>query len=109
MKVGVDQFDSALSIFHLAAKWSHILIYDKEANDGPGNVLLVYLDDRGRVLRYSRLDRAEDLQAADGMFCSGQDSKRAWSAYGRYGEDWEPRGLSKRCDEVDHEKPGLET
>lgn len=71
--------------------------------------MLVYLDDRGRVLRYSRLDRAKDLQTADGMFCSGQDSMHAWWADGRYGEDWEPRELSKRWDEVDHEKPGLET
>jgi hypothetical protein len=54
----------------LAAKWGHVLIYDKEANDGPWNVLLVYLDDRGRILRYSRLDGsggAEELQAADAM------------------------------------------
>ncbi|TQB68083.1 hypothetical protein MPDQ_004050 [Monascus purpureus] len=108
IEASVDNFDYALSIFHLAAKWSHVLIYDKEANDGPGNVLLVYIDDRGRVLRYSRLDGAEDLQAADGMLCSGQDFMHAWWEGGRYGEDWEPDQLSKRWDEVDYETPALE-
>ncbi|EED15557.1 hypothetical protein TSTA_049950 [Talaromyces stipitatus ATCC 10500] len=103
IEVGVDKLDYALSIFHLAAKWSHVLIYDKEANDGPGNVLLVYIDDRGCVLRYSWLDGAEDLQDADGMLCSGQDFMHAWWEGGRYGEDWEPHQLSKRWDEVDHE------
>jgi hypothetical protein len=74
IEVGVDQFDYALPIFQLAAKWSHLLTYDKETKDGLEDVVLVYLDDRGRVLRYSRLDGAEELQAADGMLCSGQDS-----------------------------------
>lgn len=105
----MDQFDYALPIFRLAAKWSHLLTYDKETKDGLENVVLVYLDDRGRVLRYSRLDGAEDLQAADGMLCSGQDSTHAWWKDGRNGEDWDPHGLSKRWDGVDHEKPGLET
>lgn len=43
------------------------------------------------------------------MFCSGQDSMHAWWEYSRYGEDWEAQELSKRWDEVDYEKPGLET
>ncbi|KAJ5891445.1 uncharacterized protein N7473_007673 [Penicillium subrubescens] len=108
IEAGVDSFDYALSIFHLAAKWSHVLIYDKETNNGPRDVLLVYIDDRGHVLLYSRLAGAEDLQAADGMLCSGQDCMHAWWEGSRYGKDWETHQLSKRWDEVDHETPALE-
>lgn len=66
-----DEIDFEMA--HQAARWTHVLIYDKEANDGPGNLLVVYIDDRGRALRYSRLEGTEDLWAADGMFLSGQD------------------------------------
>lgn len=96
IEVSPDQFDYAMEILHLAAKWDHVLIYDKEANDGPRNVLLVYIDDRGRVLRYSRLDGALDLLAADSMLYTGQDSMHAWWEGGCYGEDWQPHQLAKR-------------
>ncbi|RAK98562.1 uncharacterized protein BO80DRAFT_427357 [Aspergillus ibericus CBS 121593] len=105
IEVGPDQFDYALEIFHLAAKWDHVLIYDKEANETPGNVLLVYVDDRGRVLRYSRLDGALDLQAADGMLYTRQDSMHAWWEGGRHGEDWQANQLAQRWGEVEHEPP----
>ncbi|KAJ6114751.1 hypothetical protein N7486_000529 [Penicillium sp. IBT 16267x] len=98
--------DVHLDMAHEAARWTHVLIYDKTAHDGPWNVLLVYLDDRGRVLRYSRLDGscgAEDLWAAKAMLDSGQDVMRVWWEDGRYGKDWEPQQLVKRWDEVEHE------
>ena len=104
-EVGPDQFDYALARFHLAAKWDHVLIYDQEANESPGNVLLVYLDDRGRVLRYSRLDGALDWQAADGMLYTGQDSMHAWWEDGQYGEAWQANQLAQRWGEVEHEPP----
>lgn len=86
-----------------AARWCHLLIYDKEAYESPGHVLVVYLDDRGRVLRYSRLlDGTEDLQAIDGMLLSGQDIMHGWWEDGHYGEDWEPQQLAKRWAEVEH-------
>lgn len=103
IKLRADNFDTAVEIFHLAARWDHVLIYDKEANDHEGNVLLVYIDDRGRVLRSSRLDGALDLQDADGMLCSGQDFMHAWWEDGRYGEDWQPDQLAKRWGEIEHE------
>jgi len=81
---------------HQAARWSHVLFYDKKANDGPGNVLLVYLDDRVRVLRHSRLDGsygAEDLWAADAMLLSGQDDMRVWWEDGRYARTGSPSNL----------------
>ncbi|KAJ5802442.1 uncharacterized protein N7503_004892 [Penicillium pulvis] len=88
---------------HQAARWCHLLIYDKEAYDSPGHVLVMYLDDRGRVLRYSRLlDGTEDLQAIDGMLLSGQDIMHGWWEDGRYGEEWEPQQLAKRRAEVEH-------
>lgn len=88
---------------HQAARWRHLLIYDKDAYDSPGHVLVVYLDDRGRVLRYSRLlDGTEDLQAIDGMLLSGQDIRHGWWEDGHYGEDWEPQQLAKRWAEVEH-------
>ncbi|KAJ5792452.1 uncharacterized protein N7503_008430 [Penicillium pulvis] len=96
-----DEIDFEMA--HQAARWTHVLIYDKEANDGPGNVLVVYIDDRGRVLRYSRLEGNEDLWAADGMFLSGQDFMRAWWENGRYGEDWKPEQLVKRWEEAELE------
>lgn len=102
----IDDFNFYFEMAHQAARWSHVLIYDKKANDSPGNVLLVYLDDRGRVLRYSRLDGshgAEDLWAADGMLLSGQDVMRGWWEDGCYGEDWEPQQLVKRWGEAEHE------
>lgn len=87
---------------HQAARWCHLLIYDKEAYGSPGHVLVVYLDDRGRVLRYSRLlDGTEDLQAIDGMLLSGQDIMHGWWKDGSYGEDWEPQQLAKRWAEVE--------
>lgn len=103
---GDVNFDFHVEMAHQAARWSHVLIYDKKANDGPGNVLLVYLDDRGRVLRHSRLDGsygAEDLWAADAMLLSGQDVMRVWWEDGRYGEDWEPQQLVKRWGEAESE------
>lgn len=96
-----DEIDFEMA--HQAARWTHVLIYDQVANDGPGNVLVVYIDDRGRVLRYSRLGGTEDLWASDGMFLSGQDFMRAWWENGRYGEDWEPEQLVKRWEEVEFE------
>ncbi|KAJ5638117.1 hypothetical protein N7490_007996 [Penicillium lividum] len=96
-----DKDDSAIWLFHLAARWDHVLIYDKEAND-KGNVLLVYIDDHGRVPRYSRLDGAGDLQDATGMLLSGQDFMHAWWEDGRYGEDWQPHQLAKRWGEIEH-------
>ncbi|KAJ6006377.1 hypothetical protein N7451_004321 [Penicillium sp. IBT 35674x] len=92
-----------IEMAHQAARWCHLLIYDKEAYASPGHVLMVYLDDRGRVLRYSRLlDGTEDLQAIDGMLLSGQDIMHGWWEDGRYGEDWEPQQLAKRWGEVEH-------
>ncbi|KAJ5777953.1 hypothetical protein N7520_001199 [Penicillium odoratum] len=95
------KFDLAVALVHQAARWENVLIYDKEAND-KGNLLLVYIDDHGRVLRYSRLDGAGDLQDADGMLCSGQDFMHAWWEDGRYGEDWQPDQLAKRWGEIEH-------
>jgi len=98
-----DDIEFHVEMAHQAARWCHLLIYDKEAYDSPGHVLVVYLDDRGRVLRYSRLDGAEDLQAIDGMLLSGQDIMHGWWEDGCYGEDWEPEQLAKRWGEVAHE------
>lgn len=98
-----DDIEFHVEMAHQAARWCHLLIYDKEAYDSPGHVLVVYLDDRGRVLRYSRLDGTEDLQAIDGMLLSGQDIMHGWWEDGCYGEDWEPEQLAKRWGEVAHE------
>ncbi|KAJ5731156.1 uncharacterized protein N7483_005664 [Penicillium malachiteum] len=89
-------------MFHKAAKWDHVLIYDKEAND-EGDVLLVYFDDRGRVIRYGRVYGAEDWQAADGMLWSGQDLMHRWWDTGDYGEDWKPDQFDKRWAEFENE------
>ncbi|KAJ5728423.1 hypothetical protein N7493_004753 [Penicillium malachiteum] len=97
MGVGLDELEYAVAIYHQAAKWTHVLIYDKEAND-TSNVLLVYLDDRGRVLRYSRLCDSEGLQAASGLLWTGQDDQQAMWEEGQYGEDWEPRNLARQIE-----------
>ncbi|KAJ5622161.1 hypothetical protein N7528_005393 [Penicillium herquei] len=76
--------DYAIAMFHLAAKWDHVLIYDKEANE-EGDVLLVYFDDRGRTVRYGRVEGAEEWQSADAMLCSGQDFMHRWWETGDYG------------------------
>ncbi|KAJ5734310.1 hypothetical protein N7493_003096 [Penicillium malachiteum] len=96
--------DYAIAMFHLAAKWDHVLIYDKEANE-EGDVLLVYFDDRGRVVRYGRVEGAEDWQAADAMLCSGQDFMHRWWETGDYGEDWEPDQFDERWAEIENEGP----
>lgn len=103
MEIGQDEVDYIIAMSHQVVNWNHVLIYDKEANDSQGTVLLEYIDDRGWILRYSRVDGAEDLQAADAMLCSGQDIQHRWWEDGRYGEDWEPQQLFKRWAEVAHE------
>lgn len=45
-------------------------IYDKEVVDST-NVLLVWFDDRGRVMVYARLLGVEKLQAADVLIWNG--------------------------------------
>ncbi|KAJ5723313.1 hypothetical protein N7488_001348 [Penicillium malachiteum] len=97
LRVGPDEIEYAVAIYHQAAKWTHVLIYDKEAYD-TSNVLLVYLDDRGRVLRYSRLWDSEGLQAASGLLWTGQDDQREMWEEGQYGEDWEPRHLVRQME-----------
>ncbi|KAJ5736168.1 uncharacterized protein N7483_001293 [Penicillium malachiteum] len=97
MRVGLDEIGYAVAMYHLASKWSHVLIYDKEAND-TSKVLLVYLDDRGRVLRYSRLWNFEELQDASAMLWTGQDTMNRWWEGGQYGEDWEPQHLARQIE-----------
>ncbi|KAJ6015636.1 hypothetical protein N7540_010227 [Penicillium herquei] len=91
-----------IEIFHQAAKWNHVLIYDREADD-EGDVLLVYFDDRGRILRYGRVYGAEDWQAADAMLHSGQDLMHRWWDTGDYGEDWNPDQFDNRWAEFENE------
>lgn len=52
-------------------------IYDKEVIDTT-NILLVYVDDRGRVMRKARLRWAKGLQAADTMISTGQNVWHRW-------------------------------
>lgn len=98
------EWDYAVEMTHKQAKWSHVLIYDKEANDS-GEVLLVYTDDRGRVLRYCRVGPGggtEDLQHVKAMLYSRQDIEHIWWEIGRYGENWVPERLVERWAEVDN-------
>lgn len=103
-EVNARNLNYTIEISHRAARWDHVFIYDKEANDSGGDVLLVYFDDRGRVIRYSRVDGPDDLRDADAMLCSGQDCEHRWWMGSDYGEHWEPSELAKRWVEFEPER-----
>ena len=77
MRIDPDGDDAVLAtvICHYWARSVHVLIYDKEPNDNY-MVLLVYIGDRGRVLRYSRLDGSGGLFSAGGVLFTRQDNER---------------------------------
>ncbi|KAJ5726592.1 uncharacterized protein N7483_007949 [Penicillium malachiteum] len=97
-----DNFEYSVEITHKAARWGNVFIYDKEAYY-EGDILLVYFDDHGRVIRYYRVEGADDLSNAATMIDSGQDFMHGWWMAGHYGEDYEPHELAKRWREFEPE------
>lgn len=99
-----EEFDELIDRLQCAAQWDHVLIYDKHAHDNHGSLLMVYLDNLGRVLRYFRLEGYEELTEVMGLwigiFTSHDEGSFMW-INAESGEDWKADQLDKRWGEVE--------
>lgn len=104
--------DHTMDTLQYAAQWEHVLIYDKHAHDNDGSLLMVYVDNLGRVLRYYRMELGYgELTDVMGLWLSiytSHDEGTFMWLNAEPGEDWKADQLAQRWDEVEALKELLE-
>ncbi|KAJ5902258.1 hypothetical protein N7495_002786 [Penicillium taxi] len=97
-----EDFDHHMDMLQSAAQFGHVLVYDKEAHNTGGSLMMLYLDNLGRIIRHSRLDGYGELTDVMGLFLANcyDEGTFPWEN-GEPGEHWKPDQMAKRWGEIE--------